>query len=115
MSVWPSRLPVLHLFARVGSAPCVEYLLSLGANPEVCDKDAMTPLHHCLFQLGRAVKGKAWCKIKLGMPWSKDTQQGYIDCARALMRAGTDLHARSAFGESCHELLQRLPRGMRVN
>jgi len=109
MSTWPSRMPVLHLYARAGSAPCVLYLLSIGADPRVSDKNAMTPLHHCLFQLGQASKGKAWCEIKLGLPWRECLRQGYIECAFALLRAGTDLHVRSKFGETCYDLLQCLP------
>jgi len=109
MSIWPARMPVLHLYARAGSAPCVLYLLSIGADPQVSDKDAMTPLHHCLFQLGQAIKGKAWCETKLGVPWSECIRQGYIECALALLRAGTDLNALSKFRESCHDLLQCLP------
>lgn len=69
----------------------------------------MTPLHHCLFQLGQALNGRAWCESKLGISWGEGIEEGYIECALALLEAGSDLDARSKFKESCRDLLQGLP------
>jgi len=113
MSTWPPRMPTLHLYARAGSAQCVNYLLSIGADPNVCDKHKMTPLHHCLFQLGQALDGKGkWCETKLGMPWTEQEEQGYMECAATLLKAGACLQARSNFRETCSFLLSKLPKSI---
>ena len=93
---------VLHIACMKGSLNMVEKLLVAGANPNVLDDDANTPLHNAcqggfVHIVDRLIRKGASCtaKNKLGyIPLHYACSKGYVQCAQRIIADNTSYQLR---------------------